>query len=168
MSEKLLKQYEDLMLRQNKSPDNDNETLFNKIERANEIFYDMQQNASQFEKEGEIDKAIEIYEKMISCATDLPGPYNRLAILYRKLKRYHDEVRVLERAVYVYENIVFVYRGDRTSKLDKFKERLEKATQLLHATTTKDSIQKESEQSWSITSKKRFWSNWLVEKLRKR
>lgn len=166
MNEKLLQQYESLMLKQNKNPDNDNELLFNKIERANEIFYKMQEKASQLEEEGNIDESIEIYEKMISYATDLPGPYNRLAILYRKRKRYADEIRVLERAVYVYENVVFVYRADRISKLEKFKERLEKAKQLQKPTN--DNIQKESEQSWIGTSKKRFWSNWLVEKLKKR
>lgn len=166
MNEKLLQQYESLMLKQNKNPDNDNELLFNKIERANEVFYKMQEKASQLEEEGNIDESIEIYEKMISYATDLPGPYNRLAILYRKRKRYADEIRVLERAVYVYENVVFVYRADRISKLEKFKERLEKAKQLQKPTN--DNIQKESEQSWNGTSKKRFWSNWLVEKLKKR
>ncbi len=166
MNEKLLQQYESLMLKQNKNPDNDNELLFNKIERANEVFYKMQEKASQLEEEGNIDESIEIYEKMISYATDLPGPYNRLAILYRKRKRYADEIRVLERAVYVYENVVFVYRADRISKLEKFKERLEKAKQLQKPTN--DNIQKESEQSWIGTSKKRFWSNWLVEKLKKR
>lgn len=166
MNEKLLQQYESLMLKQNKNPDNDNELLFNKIERANEVFYKMQEKASQLEEEGNIDESIEIYEKMISYATDLPGPYNRLAILYRKRKRYADEIRVLERAVYVYENVVFVYRADRISKLEKFKERLEKAKQLQKPTN--DNFQKESEQSWIGTSKKRFWSNWLVEKLKKR
>jgi len=142
MNEKLLQQYESLMLKQNKNPDNDNELLFNKIERANEVFYKMQEKASQLEEEGNIDESIKIYEKMISYATDLPGPYNRLAILYRKRKRYADEIRVLERAVYVYENVVFVYRADRISKLEKFKERLEKAKQLQKPTN--DNIQKES------------------------
>lgn len=159
MNEKLLQQYETLMLKQNKNPDKDNKSLFNKIERANETFFEMQQKASQLEEEGSIDKAIEIYEKMISYATDLPGPYNRLAIFYRTQKRYHDEVRVLERAVYVYENVVFVHRTDRLKKLNMFKERLEKAKKLLH--TSNESVQMESERPWGKTSNRTFIANWL-------
>lgn len=38
-----------------------------------------------------------------------------------------DEIRVLKKAVWVFENVVYKERGDMSQKLDKFKKRLEKA-----------------------------------------
>lgn len=158
MNEKLLQEYEALMLKQNKNPNKDSISLFKKIERANEVFYEMNQKALELEQNGNIDKAIEIYEEMISHSTDMPGPYQRLAILYRKQKRYQDEICVLERAVYVYENVVFVYRTDRITKLNKFKERLEKARQLFQESNESALIK--NKESWRGTSGNRFLTNW--------
>lgn len=83
-----------------------------------------------YEKNGEIDKAIEQYESVISRNFVGSHPYNRLAILYRKRKQVDDEIRVLEKAIFVFQNIVYKYRGDRSPKLQKFEERLEKAKRL--------------------------------------
>jgi len=81
----------------------------------------------KLEKEGKIDKAIKLYEKNIEEEFDGNYPYERLAIIYSKKGLLEDEIRVLEKAVWVFENIVYKDRSDRLPKLDKFKKRLEKA-----------------------------------------
>lgn len=84
----------------------------------------------QLEKEGKIDEAITLYEKNIKENFIGNHPYDRLAIIYRKRKQIDDEIRVLQKAIWVFENIVYVGRGDRLPKLQKFKKRLEKAKKL--------------------------------------
>lgn len=78
------------------------------------------------EKEGRIDEAILLYEFNVKHRCDGDHPYERLAIIYHRLKRYDDELRVLERAIDVFEHDVSPERGDRAPKLKKFKTRLEK------------------------------------------
>ena len=84
----------------------------------------------EFEKRGELEKAINNYEENIKQNFEGNHPYDRLAIIYRKRKDYENEIRILKHAVHVFENIVNVKRGDRIPKLNKFKERLIKAEQL--------------------------------------
>jgi len=81
----------------------------------------------ELEKEFKIDEAIELYEKNIKEEFDGNYPYERLSIIYSKKGLLEDEIRVLEKAVWVFENIVYKDRSDRLPKLDRFKKRLEKA-----------------------------------------
>lgn len=81
----------------------------------------------KLEKEGKIDKAVKLYEKNIEEEFDGSHPYTRLAIIYSKKGLLDDEIRVLKKAVWVFENVVYKERGDMSQKLDKFKKRLEKA-----------------------------------------
>lgn len=76
----------------------------------------------ELEKEGEIDKAIKLYEQNIAENCDGSHPYMRLAILYRKRKDYDNEIRVLEKAILVW--------GGNGQELDKVRKRLEKAIKL--------------------------------------
>ncbi len=73
----------------------------------------------ELEKKGNVDEAIEIYEKLAKEGFDGSHPYNRLAIIYRRQKQYDEEIRVLERAIEVY-NVL-------SRSLDEFEKRLEKA-----------------------------------------
>lgn len=82
--------------------------------------------ARELERNEEYDSAIKIYEKALELNFDGNFPYDRLAVIYRKLKRYNDEKRVLKHAIYVFENIVPEQRADRNNKISKFKERLAK------------------------------------------
>lgn len=84
----------------------------------------------QFEREGQIDKAIELYEANIMENFEGNYPYDRLAIIYRKRDRIDDEIRVLEKAIWVFESIVYKERGDRLPKLQKFRKRLETVKKL--------------------------------------
>lgn len=85
----------------------------------------------KYEKEGLVDKAIELYEQNIKENFDGNHPYDRLTVIYRKRKQIDDEIRVLEKAIYVFKNIVYNNRYDRAIKLKKFEERLGKARKLL-------------------------------------
>ncbi len=84
----------------------------------------------KLEKKGNIDKVIELYEMNVAENCMGNHPYDRLAIIYRKRKQYDDEIRVLNKAIWVFENVVNVRRADRIPKLNKFKLRLEKAEKL--------------------------------------
>lgn len=57
------------------------------------------------EKQGDIEDAIRLYEQNVADKADVPFPYNRLAIIYRKQKRFDDEIRVLEKALKAYREI---------------------------------------------------------------
>jgi len=84
----------------------------------------------ELEKKGHVDKAIELYKQNISENFIGNHPYDRLAIIYRKRNQIDDEIRVLEKAIWVFENIVNKKRQDRLPKLDRFKKRLHKAQKL--------------------------------------
>lgn len=60
----------------------------------------------QLEKDGETSKAIALYEINIAEGFDGSYPYDRLAVLYRKAGQCRDEIRVLERAVEVFQKLV--------------------------------------------------------------
>lgn len=83
-------------------------------------------NGIELEKQGRVEEAIELYEKNVEENFEGSHPYTRLAIIYSKQKRKDDEIRVLKRAIYVFENIIPNLRGYETPKLEKYKERLRK------------------------------------------
>ena len=65
-------------------------------------------NGIEAENAGQIEKAIEAYKKFIELQFDGNRSYDRLAIIYRKQGQYDDEVRVLEKAIWVFENVAFM------------------------------------------------------------
>ena len=80
------------------------------------------------EKENKIEEAIKLYEENVEKNYTFNHPYKRLAMIYRKQRRIDDEIRVLKKAIWVFENIVYRKRGDWLPKLEEFKFLLEKAT----------------------------------------
>ncbi|MGN0149186.1 MAG: hypothetical protein ACI4C7_02930 [Clostridia bacterium] len=70
--------------------------------------------------------AIKLYEKNLSEDFGGSYPYKRLAVIYHKRKEYDEEKRVLEHAIWVFENKVTKRRPDREKKLQQFKDRLSK------------------------------------------
>ena len=99
----------------------------NRISKLENNLLNRNLKGRELEKEFKIDEAIELYEKNIKEEFDGNYPYERLAIIYSKKGLLEDEIRVLEKAVWVFENIVYKGRSDRLPKLDRFKKRLEKA-----------------------------------------
>ena len=84
----------------------------------------------ELEKSGRVDEAVHLYEENIEENFVGNHPYDRLAIIYRKRKQIDDEIRVLQEAISVFDNLVLEGRGDALPKLGRFKRRLEKAEAL--------------------------------------
>ena len=103
--------------------DNDLHKMQTKTE--NELI-DTNLKAVDLEKSGNIERAVKLYEFVIKHNFIGNGPYDRLAIIYRKDKDFKNETRVLKKAIYVFENVVYKERSDRLPKLEKFKTRLDK------------------------------------------
>jgi tetratricopeptide (TPR) repeat protein len=83
-----------------------------------------------YEKSGELNKAIDLYEENIAENFEGNHPYDRLAIIYRKQGKLEEELIVLKKAIYVFENIVNKNRIDKSPKLQKFINRLSKLSEL--------------------------------------
>lgn len=58
----------------------------------------------QYEKEGNVDAAIEVYERNILLNYPATHSYERLMILYRRRKEYHKEITVIEKAIELFSD----------------------------------------------------------------
>ncbi|KKN28273.1 hypothetical protein LCGC14_0856050 [marine sediment metagenome] len=81
----------------------------------------------QLEKDGKILEAMVLYEANIYENFEGYFPYNRLAILYRKKKLWVEEIRVLEKAVFVFNSISLKDKKEVQAKLKEFIVALNKA-----------------------------------------
>jgi len=84
----------------------------------------------ELENSGRVDEAVRLYEENVTDNFIGNHPYDRLAIIYRKRKQIDEEIRVLEKAILVFDRLLHEGRGDALPKLAKFKRRLEKAESL--------------------------------------
>lgn len=75
-----------------------------------------------FEKGGKIEEAIKVYEENIELGVPAMHSYTRLMIIYRRLKDYDNEQRVIRRAIEVYEKSELA-----ADDVEKWKLRLEKS-----------------------------------------
>jgi len=62
------------------------------------------QSGTQAEANGDVDQAIKAYEKNIKKEIADSFPFDRLMIIYRKQKRYKDELRVINRGIEVFND----------------------------------------------------------------
>lgn len=89
----------------------------------------------EFEKQKDIESAIALYELNVKDEFGGTHPYDRLAILYRKQKKYDDEIRIINKAIEVF-NTLYLNCESETRKeglkktIDKFQYRLKRATEL--------------------------------------
>ena len=70
-------------------------------ERLEDKAFHLNQYGMQAEKEGNVEKAIRYYEDIVSDGACLPNAYIRLAVIYKKQKRWQDVVRVCDSALEV-------------------------------------------------------------------
>ena len=82
---------------------------------------------SEFEKTGDFEKAIEEYEKNVEESYKGNHPYDRLATIYKNQNDIENEIRILEKAIIIFEEITIEDRIEGLPKLFRFKNRLEKA-----------------------------------------
>lgn len=80
----------------------------------------------EFEKLGEVEKAIACYEGCIKNNFEGSHPYDRLAIIFRRLGKPEDEIRVLERAIAIYSTLLDTNNYGVGDKLETYKKRLQK------------------------------------------
>ncbi|BFP39444.1 hypothetical protein FGF1_02890 [Flavobacteriaceae bacterium GF1] len=81
----------------------------------------------RLEKKGKILEAKALYEANISEGFEGSFPYRRLAVIYRKEKSKADEIRVLNKALVVFDSLITSARRDVEPKLKEFREALRKA-----------------------------------------
>jgi len=79
----------------------------------------------EFEKEKELEKACACYEGCVRSGFNGNQPYDRLIVLYRKLDRPKDVLRVVKKAVAVFEKVARQGRSDGPAKLKKYEAQLE-------------------------------------------
>ena len=87
--------------------------------------------AGELESKGEVDKAIKLYELLAAENFRYPTPYSRLAIIYRKRKQYGEEMRILEKGIWIFEKVVPKSMGGRELMIEKYRKRLEKAKAMM-------------------------------------
>ena len=73
------------------------------------------QLAEEEEQKGNIDNAIQYYEAAIKEERADELPYNRLMVLYRKEKRYKDELRVINKGIKVFTDFYKRSTASRTA-----------------------------------------------------
>ncbi len=98
----------------------------------------------ELEKAGKTDDAINLYEQNVRERAIGTHSYDRLAIIYRRRKRFAEEIRVLEVATSVYESDVSPENRSRERNLAKFRTRLEKARSKDYGSTKVSSPSKTS------------------------
>ena len=67
-------------------------------------YFDAMERAREQEETGNLEEAAKLYEAVIKEDKAEELPFNRLMIIYRKLKRYKDELRVINKGVRVFED----------------------------------------------------------------
>lgn len=70
-----------------------------------DIMVDRNNKGIELEKKGDIENAIKLYEQNVADEFFGTYPYDRLAIIYRKRKRFDDEIRILKRKISIFEKI---------------------------------------------------------------
>ena len=72
--------------------------------------------ANEEERNGNLDTAIALYERALQAAVPQELVYNRLMVLYRKLHRYKDESRIIDRGIKDFEKL---YEAKLPKKADQ-------------------------------------------------
>lgn len=97
-----------------------------------EELFQTNQKALALEKQGNLEEATKLFELVIENNFDGSSPYDRLRIIYGKSKDVENEIRVLNKAVYVFDQVVNKKRTDRDKKLQRYKDQLQKAINKKH------------------------------------
>ena len=91
--------------------------------------------AREAETNNDPEKAAELYEKAIKANKSDEDPYDRLMVIYRNLKRYKDELRVINAGIKFYENL---YKKKSEKLLGKNKKLFQMSSALAKTTGLAD------------------------------
>ena len=81
--------------------------------------YAILENARREEAEGNPEKAAPLYEQLIKQNKPDEIPFDRLMIIYRKLKKYKDELRVINKGIKVFEDFYKKPGSRKSAKQEK-------------------------------------------------
>lgn len=87
--------------------------------------------AIEYEKNGDIDKAIELYELNVKENFDGTYPYERLSEHYLNSDQKEDLIRILEKALIVFEGAELSDCQHKHTQLEKFRRMHENFTTIL-------------------------------------
>lgn len=87
-----------------------------------QIMIDRNEEARQLEKSGNIEQAIALFEESVRDQFLGTLPYERLRIIYTRLKRYEDAIRVCQ----VYVDNPYLKGGGKTEGRQEFREKIRK------------------------------------------
>lgn len=90
------------------------------MEWSNQVERNLQ--AIAYEKDGEIEKAIELYELNVEENFDGTYPYERLSEIYLNTGRNEDLIRILEKALTVFEGAQYSDCQHKRLQLERFKQ----------------------------------------------
>jgi len=81
----------------------------------------------ELEKAGKIEEAVQKYENNVSNRVIATHSYDRLMIIYRKRKQYHDEIRIIKTAIEVFsdENQLRYQRAMEKAPTNELKNEIE-------------------------------------------
>ena len=99
------------------------------MEWSNQVERNLQ--AIEYEKNGDVEKAIELYEQNVAESFDGTHPYERLSELYLSSGKREDLMRILERALMVFEGANFGDCQHKYVQLKKFRQMHENFTTIL-------------------------------------
>lgn len=101
--------------------------IFNLIyDKKNGLYIKNSCSSAYLLEKTDIDAAIAIYEKLAADNVENAEPYTRLIIIYKKLHRKDDAIRIAELAISVFSDMEDISQSDRDYKLRYFYERLDK------------------------------------------
>lgn len=111
------------------------------------IAYETNKLAMELENMGRVEDAKGKYLEAIKLGFDGSYPYDRLNIIFRKEKKYDAEIDICRQAIKVFSDLVIVGRSDAGDKLNRYKERLERATELNQKQIDKEKAIEEKERA---------------------
>ncbi len=81
--------------------------------------YEILEKAREAETEGNLEEAAGFYEQLIKQNKVDEFPFDRLMIIYRKLKQYNEELRIINRGIKVFEAFYKKPAGRKSGKQEK-------------------------------------------------
>jgi len=68
-------------------------------------YHELIAEAREAEENNELEKAAKIYYRALKSEPHEEQPYNRLMIIYRKLTRYEDELKIIKKGITAFEEL---------------------------------------------------------------
>lgn len=94
--------------------------------RIENLIVDRNIRGQKLEKNGQIEEAIDLYEKNAEIFTTTSHPYHRLRIIYTRQKKFHKAIEACEKAIKAYKIYGQVTDHDLSDVIAEFEAWIEK------------------------------------------